>query len=321
VAITRLRARTGIPALVAESPRGLRDPALRAAGRCFAEADVVLLLGKALDFTLAFGEPPAFAPGCRFVRLAPEPGPPRGAGRLALDLAVDPARAADALAEAAGRHAWDTAAWRARVEAAHRAVPEAWDGVRRREAPPVHPLQVCEALRPWVERGAVLVADGGEFGQWVQAALAPATRLINGPAGSIGSGLPLGLAARLACPDRPVFVAVGDGTFGFHAMELDTARRHALPLVVVVGSDGRWNAEYQLQVRRYGAPRAVGCELGQVAHERLAEALGAYAERVDSAAALPAALARAVAARRPACLNVLIEPAAAPAFEAPGPGP
>src|SRR6185369_4099257 len=58
---------TQIPALVMESPRGVNDPSLRAAAACLAEADVVLLLGKKLDYTLRFGRPPAFAPDIRFV--------------------------------------------------------------------------------------------------------------------------------------------------------------------------------------------------------------------------------------------------------------
>lgn len=51
-----------------ESPRGVNDPALRAASRCLAEADLVLLLGKKLDFSLRFGRPPAFSANGPFVR-------------------------------------------------------------------------------------------------------------------------------------------------------------------------------------------------------------------------------------------------------------
>ncbi len=74
----------------------------------------------------------------------------------------------------------------------------------------------------------------------------------------IGSALPMALAARLAYPDRTVIATLGDGTFGYHALELDTALRYGLPIVAVVGNDSRWNAEYQLQIQHYGA-RAVPC--------------------------------------------------------------
>ena len=58
-----------------------------------------------------------------------------------------------------------------------------------------------------------------------------------------------------------MFAVLGDGTFGFHMAEFETAVRRNLPFVAVVGTDARWNAEYNLQVRDYGANRAVGCEL------------------------------------------------------------
>jgi thiamine pyrophosphate-dependent acetolactate synthase large subunit-like protein len=152
-----------------------------------------------------------------------------------------------------------------------------------------------------------------------QAALVARTRLINGPSGSIGSALPMALAARLAHPDRAVITTLGDGTFGYHALEFDTALRYGLPIVAVVGNDARWNAEYQLQIQHYGAARAVGCELLPSRYDRVVEALGGHGEYVERPEELEAALARAVASGRPACVNVAIESVAAPTFKARGP--
>jgi acetolactate synthase-1/2/3 large subunit len=139
----------------------------------------------------------------------------------------------------------------------------------------MHPLRVCAALQPLVDRGAILVVDGGEFGQWVQAGVEAAPRLINGVAGAIGAAIPMAIATRLRYPERPVIAALGDGTFGFHAFELDTAARYRLPVVVVVGNDARWNAEHQLQLQHYGADRTIGCELAPSRYDRMAAALGA----------------------------------------------
>jgi acetolactate synthase I/II/III large subunit len=195
-----------------------------------------------------------------------------------------------------------------------RTAPGAGGGAPRPPPAPLHPLRVCAALAPHVEAGAVLVVDGGEFGQWVQAGLEPYPRLINGLSGSIGSALPMAVAARLACPDRPVLAVMGDGTFGFHAFELDTALRCEAPIVVVVGNDARWNAEHTLQVRHYGAERAVGCALLPSRYDRVAEALGGHGELVERAADLEPALARALAVGRPAVVNVMIEGLPAPTF-------
>ena len=58
---------------------------------------------------------------------------------------------------------------------------------------------------------------------------------------------------------------MGDGTFGFHCAEIDTAVRYGLPFLAVVGNDARWNAEYQIQLRDYGRDRLIGCELLPIA--------------------------------------------------------
>jgi acetolactate synthase-1/2/3 large subunit len=309
--VAQLAELTGIPALLMESPRGVNDPALRGAGACLAQADVVLLLGKGLDFSLRFGQPPAFAAGSRFVHADLGAAPP--AGRIALALSGEPPAVARQLAAAAAARPWQRSAWAKEVEDARRAVPAAWEALARAAGRPMHPLRLCAALQPLVERG-VLVADGGEFGQWCQAGLAPAVRLINGPSGSIGSAVPMALGARLARPDLAVVAVLGDGTFGFHALEFDTAVRHRIPLVAVIGNDARWNAEHQLQLQQYGPGRAVGCELLPTRYDRLVEALGGYGEHVEGPEALGPALARAVGAGRPACVNVVIDGVAAPVF-------
>ena len=110
----------------------------------------------------------------------------------------------------------------------------------------------------------MLVCDGGEFGQWAQACCSAPVRIINGMSGAIGAGLCYALAAKIARrgdgagPD-------GDGTAGFHLMELDTAVREQAPVIAVIGNDLRWNAEHLIQLRSYGPQRLIGCELSPTA--------------------------------------------------------
>ena len=142
--------------------------------------------------------------------------------------------------------------------------------------------------------------------------LAPARRVINGPAGSIGSSIPMAIAARAAAPHSPVIAVMGDGTFGFHMAEFDTAVRCNLPFVAVVGNDATWNAEHQIQLRDYGPNRTHGCELLPSRYDLVVQALGGHGELVTGAADLPAALDRAIASGKPACINVMIERVPAP---------
>jgi acetolactate synthase I/II/III large subunit len=261
-----------------------------------------------------FGAPPAFAPACRFVQADWDAEALDGSGRVTLGMVTDPAQLAERLAESCGALSGRWHAWGELITAARRLVPDDWHALRRRPGAPIHPLRVCAALQPWLDRGAVLVADGGEFGQWIQAGCEADTRLVNGPAGSIGSAVPMALAARLAHPERTVIAALGDGTFGFHGFELDTALRYDLPVVAIVGNDARWNAEHQLQRQQYGVDRAVGCELLPSRYDKLAAALGGHGEYVEEPEDLEPAIERAVRSGLPACVNVMIDGLAAPTY-------
>jgi acetolactate synthase I/II/III large subunit len=315
-AVAALSRATGIPALPVESPRGLNDPWLHMAASIFAQADAVLLLGKRLDYGLRFGDAGVFAADRRIIQVDWDAAALASDARVQLAIVADPARVAERLTAEAAGHRWTHAAWGDEVRAARAAVPASWAALRGAPSRPIHPMRVAAALQPLLDQGAILVADGGEFGQWIQAGCEAGTRLINGPSGSIGSAIPMALGARAAHPDRLVIAALGDGTFGFHAFELDTALRHGLPVVVVVGNDARWNAEHQLQLQHYGAERTIGCELRPTRYDQVAAALGAHAEHVESPGDLDAALARAIASGRPACINVTIDGVPAPTYRA-----
>jgi len=309
----------GIPVVGMESPRGVNDPALGAFAQMLAQADCVLLLGKRLDFTLKFGQAPAFAADCEFVQIdadAAEFQRSRNAlgARLSASLTADAVSALAALTVLARGGSPAPGTWRNEVASAIRYRPPAWDSASASAPGKLHPVQACRPLQALLDShpDSVLVSDGGEFGQWAQACLTAPNRVINGPAGAIGSALPFALGARVALPDAPVVALMGDGTFGFHLAEVDTAIRYRLPFVTLIGNDARWNAEYQIQLKAYGPGRLVGCELLPTRYDLLAAAFGAYGEHVSEAAALPAAIRRAHAASLPAVLNVALEGVPAP---------
>ena len=137
-------------------------------------------------------------------------------------------------------------------------------------------------------------------------------RVINGPGGGIGGSIPTAIASRLAYPNATVVAMLGDGTFGFHGMEFDTAVRYNLPIIVVVGNDAKWNAECQIQIREYGHDRMVGCELGSARYDLVAQALGGHGENVTIGTELGPALHRALDSGLPSCINVSIQPVPAP---------
>jgi acetolactate synthase-1/2/3 large subunit len=291
-ALRAFEAATRVPAIVMESPRGVNDPSLGLLAEVLAAADAVLLAGKPLDFTLRFGA--AFGKGCRVLEAESVPAPEPG-------------------------RAWPKSGWRDEVRSALAFRPAHWASLSSRTEGPLHPVEVGRAVQKLLSAPeAVLVADGGEFGQWAQATVTAPHRLINGVAGAIGAALPFAAAAKLALPGAAVVAMLGDGTFGFHSAEIDTAVRGGLGYVAVVGNDRCWNAEYQIQLRDYGAARAHGLDLLPTRYDLVAAAFGAHGEHVERPAelapALQSAMRRAAQAGLPACVNVMIERWPAPAL-------
>ena len=323
VKLQELESACGIPVIGMESPRGVNDPALGAFAQMLGEADRVLLVGKKVDFTLKFGK--AMAAACVCMQIDAEDVERERARRalgahLIASMEADAAAAITALTKQAKSvlaGAGDAhREWRDKVAAALRHRPAAWISHRMPLPGRLRPVEVCHPLQGLLDSDAeaVLISDGGEFGQWAQACVSAPQRIINGPAGAIGAGLPFAIGARaaLGIPDVPVLAFMGDGTFGFHVAEFDTAVRHNLPFVAIVGNDARWNAEYQIQLKTYGKARLHGCELLPARYDQVAIAFGGHGEFVTEAAQLLPAVERAMASGKPACVNVMIEGAPAP---------
>jgi acetolactate synthase I/II/III large subunit len=306
-----------VPVIGMESPRGINDPGLGAFAEILSQADLVALVGKPLDFTLRFGDAPALSPSCKWIVIDPdavmiERAEKTMGQRLLLSAVADAQAVVKTLAES--RPMTSASAWREQVREALAYEPSQWKSARAKTPDRVHPIEMCNAVGNFIEKhqGATFVSDGGEIGQWAQALVKTDRRIINGAAGTIGVSLPFAIAAKLAHPEHPVVAVMGDGTFGFHMAEFDTAVRYDLPVIVVIGNDARWNAEYQIQLRQYGAERANNCDLLPSRYDRVAEALGGFGALVSTAADLPDALDRAYLSRKPACINVMIESVAAP---------
>jgi thiamine pyrophosphate-dependent acetolactate synthase large subunit-like protein len=124
----------------------------------------------------------------------------------------------------------------------------------------------------------------------------------SGVFGTMGVGLPLGVGAKLAAPDRQVVVLHGDGSFGMNAMEFDTAVRHGVAVLVVISQNGGWTGDPD-----HSKP---GRDLGYPRYDRIAETLGGHGEHVENPDDIRPALERAaaaVAAGKPALVNVVTD--------------
>jgi acetolactate synthase I/II/III large subunit len=303
------------PVVALESPRGLRDPSLGVFTEAMGRADVVVSIGKNIDFTTGFGRAPSMSGSCTFLMVDPDTElldrARRAMGaRMVLGVQADAPATVRKLIEA-GSGASGRSAWRGEVNAA---IGQRTAVALDESTTPMHPARLCQSVQAVLDAAddPILVMDGGEFGQWAQASLSSDIRIINGLSGAIGGGICYAIAAKIARPQSTVVLAMGDGTAGFHFSEFETAARYGANVVALIGHDSKWNAEYQIQLRDYGENRLLECELSDARYDLAAAGLGCHGEFVESAPQLDAALARALESGKPACVSVQIEGVPAP---------
>jgi len=182
------------------------------------------------------------------------------------------------------------------------------------ESLPLHPAAFYRALKSALPSGVLYSWDGGDFAHWGRVslpALLPGGWLRLGPLGTIGASLPHGIALQLANPGKPVTVITGDGALGFYLAEMETAVRHKLPIVLIVGNDAGWGLERELQSAA-NLRETVGTELSFSRYDAIMQAFGGRGENIESLDQVAPAVARAFASGVPYCLNVKIRGARSP---------
>lgn len=201
--------------------------------------------------------------------------------------------------------------WVQKLHQAQTAVRSMYANALEPDRRPIHPYYLAREVSALVADDGVLIADGGETFVWAELAVSarrPGRYLGHGYLGCLGTGIPFGIAAKLAHPEERVLVFIGDGSVGLNFSEFDTAVRHDLPIVVVVNNDQAWGMCKHGQVLSLGEDRVVGTELGPTRYEKAAEAFGVHAEFVEEGAEIVPAIERAFASGRPACVNVMTDP-------------
>jgi acetolactate synthase I/II/III large subunit len=282
----------------------------RARSQALREADVALVVGVPMDFRLGFGA--VFGPETTLIvadRAEPaRPHPRAVAAAVYGDLAATMTALSAPLGGRPDREGW-IADLRA-VEAAARASEQAELSDGRS---PLHPMRVYAELRALLDRDAIVVIDGGDFGSYAGRIIdsyVPGAWLDSGPFGCLGSGPGYALAAKLARPDRQVVLLQGDGAFGFSGMEWDTLVRHGVQVVSVIGNNGIWALEKYPMEAIYGYSVVAELRPG-TRYDEVVAALGGHGELVSAPGELRAALERAFSCGRPAVVNVLTDPAIA----------
>ena len=288
--------KTGIPFYTTPQGRGVLPDdheysylAMRSSA--FRDADLIIVVGTRMNYIIGHAAPPRFNAAAKIARIDIDAdeiaASPR---RIDIGIVGDCKAVLRQLIDASGKkiNADRFSAWRRTLsdgEAAKRQSPGA---NKPMDEAPIHPLRLCDEIKNFMQRDAILVVDGQEilnYGRQSMPTFAPGHRLNSGPFGTMGVGLPFGIGAKIAKPDKQVIVLHGDGSFGLNALELDTAVRHNTPILVVVSLNGGWTADPD--------GNKPGRNLGYTRFDKMAESLGCYGEYVEQPDEIRPALDRA----------------------------
>jgi acetolactate synthase-1/2/3 large subunit len=326
-AMQRFAETTRLPILTEEQSRGLIpddhpyafgyfERGLNRVAAKVREADVLVLLGRKQDFTLGFCRPPNVAADARMIQIDPSPleiGRNRG---VAVGMIGDVSSILEQMTSEAANYQWKELPWVEELRAVRAAQAE-WAEQLAKSKVPMHALFVHKTVKAMLRPDDCLVFDGGDFchfGRSYLPALRPKRWFNVSSLGMLGSSLPTALAAKVAYPDKRVFMLTGDGAFGFNAMEFDTAVRHKLNIVAILGNDSAWGIDRQIQLGLYG--RSVATDLLQTRYDQVVQGLGGYGEFIERPEDLKPAIERALASSKPALINVAVERAISPRAEA-----
>jgi thiamine pyrophosphate-dependent acetolactate synthase large subunit-like protein len=308
--LRRLVECTGIPFFPTPMARGviaddhpLSFPAARSTA--FRETDCMIIIGTRDNYVVNHLKPPVVNAEASIIELNLEPTD-LSRNRLAtVAIAADAKLGIRQLIHEFGERGIGPAlaGWTKRLAAKDMSSRAALQEFSESDEMPIHPQRLCAEIDRIRDRSSVAVLDGAailDFGRRTLTAYEPARFMTPGVFGTMGVGVPFGLGAKIADPSAPVIVLTGDGAFGYHAMELDTAVRYGLGVVIVIANNGGWTS-------KRGRP---GYALEFSEYQEIANAVGCFGAKVTDPRELPetltVALEYATREKKPALINVIV---------------
>lgn len=304
--------KTGMPIYTTPQGRGVLPEDhphafLNARSTALKEADLLLIVGTRLNYVFGHIAPPRVSATAKVIRIDIDPTELAANTRVDLGIVGDAKAVMRQLlgAGASRVSAGSFADWRGKLAAIETAKRPEAEQAMSTDKTPIHPLRLCKEVRDFIDRDAILVVDGQEilnYGRQSIPTFHPRHRINSGTFGIMGVGMPFGVGAKVAHPDKQVVVLHGDGSFGLNAMELDTATRHKLPVIVVISLNGGWTADPKKE--------KPGRDLGYTRFDLFAQSLGCHGEQVERPEDIGPALQRAkekIKDGRPALVNVVTD--------------
>jgi acetolactate synthase-1/2/3 large subunit len=191
---------------------------------------------------------------------------------------------------------------------------------------PLHPAHVPTIAQKVLPEDTIWVFDGGNTTVWANfyhEARISRSILSTFKFGMLGAGVSQALGAKVAAPDRVVCCIIGDGAFGMHPQEIETAVRHGLPVIYLVLADRQWGmvkmsqqiaskplktvAKKMIANQSLSDDEIIYANFEEIRFDALAESMGAHGERVSHPDQLAPALQRCLDSGRPAVIHVDVD--------------
>lgn len=312
-----------------DSPLAIPMPHVKLNHQVRNDADAVLIVGSRVGETDWWGKPPYWRRAAEQRTIQVDVDAEILGLNKPADLAVqaDAKRFLELLADELDRRrdAIALPARQARVAGYARTVADdraGWDKALADQRVPMHPAHIAATCARVFPRETVLVADGGNATIWAMfyyRALVPNAIVSTFKFGMLGAGMAQAIGAAVARPGAPVLCITGDGAFGFHPQEVETAVRNRAQVIYIVLADKQWgmvkmNQQFMLRpiktmlMKHLDPHETIKADLGEIEFDALGRSMGAHGERVADPAQLEGALRRALDAGRCAVVHVDVDP-------------
>lgn len=278
------------------------------------QAEVVLVLGTRLDWNFRYGQ--LIAADATVIQIAIEEHPFVRHREIQIGAQADPGVFLRALlrqinpAERARARSHRDDSWIATLREASSAIQARRIAKASIDGDLISPLALAAQIGGALPRDAISIFDSNlvlAACQRMIPARLPVSRLTPGTSGCLGTGIAYAIAAKLAHPQRPVVAVCGDFAFGLGVMELETAVRHGVPIVVIVANNDGNAGSLRQKMHLGNHPERVAMFQRGLRYDKLMETFGGYAEHVEHPGGIGPALERALASARAACINVVID--------------
>ena len=295
---------------------GFFDNGLNLAAKKIRETDLLILIGRKQDLIIGYAMSPVVPSSAKVIQIDPD-GSVIGRNRkVDIGITGDINSIIPQILSEAKKQKWNNLEWIDELKEAQKTQKEQLE-INAQNQNPMHASFVHKTVGKILTDDDILVFDGGDFchfGRAFHQANSPKSWWYLPTSGMLGQAIPTALAAKIAHPNKRVFMFTGDGAFGFNGFEYDTAVRHNLPFIGIMGNDSTWGIDKHIQEKVFG--KTVATKLLPSRYDKVVSGLGGYSEHITDPGDLKNALNRAISQNLPSLLNIQISNSISPRAEA-----